>query len=469
MNTRFTGFLLTIVIAALLATGCGESSSPNANSGGMGGTGVQTQTMSVGAVTQMGSVYVNGVRYDTAGSNVTVDDNQATEAELKVGQVIRVNGTMNDDGVNGTADSVMVETVVNGPVDIAYNPDTRALSVLGQVVQITNFTVIDDSILEQDPANLALGNELKIHGHVRNSGSIEATLIERANPALTEYRLIGFVGKVRAKNFDIGNLTIVSITANMSEMVAGGPVKGQFVEVRGLTVLVDGELIATKVEPAGVTETDMVHVEMEAYVTELADASNFTLCNMPVTTDAETTFSGGLPDDIEVGIKMEVEGELVGGVLQATRAIFRHAAKVDGVIASFGAGTMSILGLSGLTIMVDGLTNGSAAIGEYAHIRGYKSGPGALTATSITSNNSNNPNTFLQAPVEDKLDGISITLLGVTIDTTTAGFEFKTRTGQIIDMTSFYDSVELGTVVKSRGIYDADSASIMWNLAIIQD
>jgi CHASE2 domain-containing sensor protein len=58
------------------------------------------------------------------------------EADLRVGQVVRIEGRVNEDGVTGTANSITFDDEVEGPVqslDLAAN----RLVVLGQTVQVS--------------------------------------------------------------------------------------------------------------------------------------------------------------------------------------------------------------------------------------------------------------------------------------------------------------------------------------------
>ena len=102
-------------------------------SGGESGTGIQANNQtSVGEITGFGSIYVNGVRYNTDGATIYIDGNQASEDSLAVGMVVTIEGSVNSDGLNGTALTVATRTEVEGLVlqnDIAVS---GTLNVMGQ-------------------------------------------------------------------------------------------------------------------------------------------------------------------------------------------------------------------------------------------------------------------------------------------------------------------------------------------------
>ena len=146
MNMHRGKSLAIAAITALFITACSSGGSEGTGAdGGDGGGGVPT-AVSFGTITQLGSAYVNDVHYVTSSATVKIDDSPSTDDQLKVGQVVVVSGSIDDNGVDGTASSVTVESVVKGPVDVVYNATTRELGVLGQTIQVTDLTIIDDSI-----------------------------------------------------------------------------------------------------------------------------------------------------------------------------------------------------------------------------------------------------------------------------------------------------------------------------------
>ena len=122
----------------------------------------------------------------------------------------------------------------------------------------------------------------------------------------------------------------------------------------------------------------MAYVEIERFVTAITNATPpilFTLGNIPVTTSNSTVYEGGLPEDVLVGTKLEVDGQLSNGTLIASKIQFRYNVKIEANVDSFNGSTLTIIGLNGITVTVDGLTevDSTPQVGNEVRLRGYKS------------------------------------------------------------------------------------------------
>lgn len=137
MKHSINNRLLTLLLAALLTScGGGGGSSPEivsggSGSGGTGGSGgsggssgggsggggdtgdtsagISGSGKAIGVITQFGSIFVNGVEYDTSEAIIIVNGVIATEDDLGVGMVVFIQGTVNEDGVTGVAEVVIVD------------------------------------------------------------------------------------------------------------------------------------------------------------------------------------------------------------------------------------------------------------------------------------------------------------------------------------------------------------------------
>ncbi len=110
MNSRSMKLKLVGLACALLVA-CGGSGGGVGGidpGGGIGGSGMTSS----GSISAFGSIFVNGVEYETNGAMITVDGDSATEADLGLGMVVLVIGTVNDDGVTGTAEQVIFDDEV---------------------------------------------------------------------------------------------------------------------------------------------------------------------------------------------------------------------------------------------------------------------------------------------------------------------------------------------------------------------
>ena len=91
--------MLYSAIATAATIGISACSSGGRDVAGIGGSGYTSS----GTITGFGSIYVNGVKFDTSSSTISIDDSPGIEDDLAIGMRVTVNGTLNADGVNGTA------------------------------------------------------------------------------------------------------------------------------------------------------------------------------------------------------------------------------------------------------------------------------------------------------------------------------------------------------------------------------
>jgi len=166
--------------------------------GGSGGsatvpvsTNEPTPVTATGVITGFGSVYVNGVRYDTSSAEVEFEDDSRTKTEddLRLGMKVVVEGTRS--GSARTADRIHYDRDLKGPVDsIApdpVDPSIGSLLLLGQTVLVDTNTVFDDlgdanldgSIDLRDLAPAPEPVIVEISGFATADGFL-ATRIERA-------------------------------------------------------------------------------------------------------------------------------------------------------------------------------------------------------------------------------------------------------------------------------------------------
>ena len=124
-HTRNIAALGAALLLSLTLSACGGSS------GSTDTTPVPpsaTAKSVVGTITGFGSIYVNGIEYDTNGASYEVDDASASDdSALAVGMVVKVQGSVNADGRTGSASSVSYDDEVEGIVEdlAAYQSRTR--------------------------------------------------------------------------------------------------------------------------------------------------------------------------------------------------------------------------------------------------------------------------------------------------------------------------------------------------------
>ena len=132
MNKTLKYSTISIAIAGIIGlSGCGGGG------GSSSGTGSVTTS---GVITGFGSVYVNGVEYETDGSSFSLDDGDdgiESEDELEVGMVVTLTGTLNADGVTGTATHIEYDDELEGIVSASnVSNGIGTLVTMGQTVNV---------------------------------------------------------------------------------------------------------------------------------------------------------------------------------------------------------------------------------------------------------------------------------------------------------------------------------------------
>jgi len=473
MMTSLLRKIAILSVVGFLTSSCGGGG----GGGDVAGGGLSGSGISAGAITSFGSIFVNGVEFDTAGATITLDDTPVSESDLKIGMVVKVKGTFGS--TSGSAVSVEAEDVVKGLVqNVAV--DGLSLVVLGQKVLIDGNTVIDNNTLGGDVHNLTPGTDVvEVHGFVKGDGIIGATFIERKAPA--EFRVTGFAKNIDigGKTFDIGTLTVQYGGADTSDLPGGNPVADQLLEIKGQNALVGGELIATKIEPAGLGLVDAPEAEVEGFVTavtSLVPVAEFFIGSQRIVTTGSTTFSGGLQDDIVVGVKLEAEGSLSGGTFTANKISFRDSVKLESDVDIVGASSFSLRGLTGVLVTVDSNTEfknvaslSGITSGNHLRVRGRVDSGSTVIATEIELR-STDTDVVLQSPV-DALPAPAdptFVVLGVTVDTTgIPDTNFQGIEDTPIGRAAFFATIAPGKLVKAQGTLSG--TSVTWQEVELED
>ncbi len=467
-------FALSILTACGGGGDSGATQQPGNNPPAVGGIG--RSGIAVGPISTFGSIVVNGVRYDTSSATFTINDEPGTEADLRVGQIVTVSGTIDDDGTGttGTAQTVNFEDAVTGPVDSVDVPGSMFV-VLGQTVLVGPDTSFDDSFADPSIGGIAVGQIVEVSGQFDANGNILATRIE-PKPTGTQFEVHGTVSNLDSANltFSLNNLVVDYSSATLDDFPGGQISDGDFVEAKGMMLGGAGELLATEVDFESILPNANAgdRIEIEGFITRFASAQDFDVAGLPVTTTANTAFEGGSAADLGLNIKVEVEGDLDGnGVLVATKVDIRRAkaVRVTANADSVDASNNSLVVL-GITVTVDALTRfedkSSADVepltladinaGDYLEIRGGEvpAGSGNILAT-IFEREDADPETSLQGFVESISDP-SFTILGVTINTS-ASTVFRDENDAVISATEFFNRLQTNSLVKAEGSEVADT------------
>lgn len=473
MNSNTQSRITACFMTAALITACGGGSGDDTIAG-IDGTGSPNNQPSAsatayGTVTGFGSVFVNGVRFETDSAEFDIDGTIGTQNDLAIGDVVLVVGTLDSGStIQGTATSVIFDDAVEGPVQ-SIDETAGTLVVLGQTVQISADTSFDDSIQPQTLTGILLNDIVEVAGLRTSDGSIEATRIE-LKPASTEFETTGVVSNLdaTAMTFNINALLVDYSSAMLNDFSNGMIDNGDVVEAKGgITLGSNSELIATRVErKAGQLAPNAGdRAEIEGFITRFVNAQDFDVSGFPITTNNQTVFEGGTAADIGLDIKIEAEGEFdANGVLVATRIDIRRsrAVRLEALIDSVNPNANSFVSLD-ITIKSDTLTRiedksdadiesfsvNQLVAGNYVEVRGveFPAGSGEILA-SLVEREDIDTETELQGFVQSVAQP-EFTILGVTI-TTNSATVFRDAADNIISASDFFAQAE-GRLVKAEG------------------
>lgn len=422
---------IVLALLVLVLGGC---------SGGTGGTGATpatgTSAVSTGVMTK-GSVIVNGVRFEDTAANISIDDTPKTAGDLRDGMVVKVLGTVNDDGINGTAQRVEAQIEVRGtPTSVDSTANPQSLVALGQTVFVDDQTVYSN--LPAGFGSITTSTLIEVHGLRDTTGRIRATRIEAnqtqmGNATVDEIR--GVVSGGTGTNpvtFNLGSQAVNAIGAVIAPTGASYQ-NGNVVEVH-CTVrpcVVSGIFQASRIEVEDAEDSAFQpgsgqRFEAEGLVSGFSGPGDtaFFVAGVPVTISGSTRYVGGIATDLVDNIKVEAEGAWNGTSLAASKIEFKRSViRLQGTVTVSGASTftMDVAGHS-VNIETDSFTSGTVPpIGpNCVQVRGQRKAGGGVVVTagevSLPGDCSNSDRPVIQAPVEAESPETTITLLGFVLN-----------------------------------------------------
>jgi hypothetical protein len=324
MNEILKITTVSLAIAAVIGLtacgGSGEGSDSTASSPVMSGS-----TITTGVITGFGSVFVDGVEFETDDSSFSLDDGDdgvENEDGLAVGMVVTVTGTVHADGKTGSARHIEFDDELEGIVNTnsVGAEGTGTMTVMGQTVIVKTTTIFESDVAGIDSIDkVAAGNVVEVSGYSSGDGSVYATRIEvkLAMHAGEEIEVKGIVSNLEASRFDIGGLTVDFSSALFDDSLPNGTLgNGQYVEVKSTAGFsLDNQLIASEIELQDDGDMELEgdegdEAELNGIVTAVSPDTAFEVGGHTVIITMATSFEHGNPGDIMPGVYLEVEGEL---------------------------------------------------------------------------------------------------------------------------------------------------------------
>lgn len=327
-------------LLVLAACGGGGGSSPST---GTQATAASTATYS-GAVSGLGSIVVNGVRFSTSGAS-TVDPDDGASPYLRafaLGTTVSVVGDVDDSTATATASSIVVHGGVRGVVS-AVSTTNNTLTVAGQVIKVDTNTVFEGlngasltlSGLQSavDAANATVTTADTVYAEVYVVGDVAngflATRVEQKSAQSMIDDHYAVVGKIVAGSLDTTAHTFslllrtgVTLTVNYADNIVR-PVGTPLAEGTSVRVI-------TATDPAGaasVTATKVIVKRDRAIAGRaklrgvVASMTGNTWVVNDVTVDVSQARLEGLTSraNVAVGTFVKIQGSFSNGVLVASK------------------------------------------------------------------------------------------------------------------------------------------------------
>lgn len=340
--------LLALIGTALLPACGGGTDVAGVSSGGTG-------SFTSGTITGLGSVIVNGIRYEYDDTvSVTIDGIPSSAAALQLGMVVRIQGSAITAPVTtgalatATATNIAYGSEWKGPA-ATVDMDNGIFTLLGQTVRVLATTVFSPGKFD----DMLNGQYVEVYGYVNGAdGSLQASRVEVESDVPERYRLSGIVSGLTPTSFLLGSALINHASADKPANLQNG----QLVRVKLRTTQQDGAWVATEVQLDNYSNEldDDDEAEIEGAITTFGSSAAFSVNGIPV--DASHTTP---PAGLALGVRVEVKGAISSGVVIATEIDIKTDEDIEAQEYEFH-GTIS--GLTANTFVVRGYTlryNGS--------------------------------------------------------------------------------------------------------------
>lgn len=478
MKRWMKGLMAASLCGLLLGCGGGSTSTDV--------TPAATPVVSVGVITGFGSVIVNGVRFDDSGATVMVNDQTATSAQLKIGMVVQVEGSVKacpNAGValcEGIAARIRFRNNIEGPVT-TINRLTNTLQVMGRDIVVDDMTVFDGAT-SPELAGLSVGDMVSVSGLTEQT-RVRARLIQRTGSFQDGTTPVLAYGLVQNLNLSLGTCTVDGVQVRFqglpaADLPAGGVANGQYVAVQG-RAYGDGLMVADRLQLRDrISYPDATLVTLEGYVSGYVSVASFIVDGQQV--DAtKAVFLNGSAADLKDGVKVGVEGSIVGTALVASKLTFRQevSAQIVAPIQSktSTAASFVLLGqtvtTTPLTLFLDSsgtggratptLSYADLAVADRVDVRVFKDSTGSLVATRV-ERTAPDPVLIVRGKVDAKTPLTAFTLVGIGIATGPAT-RYRDEFGNLIDDAAFYALLQVppaaATTVRAQGVASATSLS----------
>lgn len=262
--------------------------------GGIGGTGMT----SIGEITGFGSVYVNGVRYNTDTSDVFINDERTGVDQLALGMVVKIEGEV--DNNQGVAKRITYDDHIRGPLSDLQLEQGR-LTVLNQTVWRNDLTVLAGF---NGLSQLRLGDGLAISGFAMVDGSLQASRISLVNDdapllrgVLHDYNPHNHTAFIGKQQVDLSHSALINAPlADGETVVLRGRLHGQHLQVDSV-----------QTNPWQLPVGQAVNIKG---LVSAVSFNQFVLNGVSVQQQRATGYGLGTANEVQQGVLLSVQGQM---------------------------------------------------------------------------------------------------------------------------------------------------------------
>jgi hypothetical protein len=322
-----------MLVSIAMLNACGSSGGGSDTTAGIGGTGI-----ALGKVTDFGSIFVNGSIFDINQAQFLVDGEekvgQAGQDDLSIGMVVLVKAETNNGVFTGKALEVFYDDEVEGPVaatpvDVpGSNGTQKTFTIFGQTITIDETGTIFEGT---SFAGLDADDVVEISGFRTSDTTIDATYVEFKGalvPGTTEVELRGTIQNLAGvppnETFQVDGTNIATNVMTVLDVPGNVLVENLFVEVEGI-IQANLSVIADEVEFEDEDLGDDVDdVSLQGVINNymMGPPETFEIDGQPIDASGAQIEPSGTT--LENGLEVEVEGDIVGGVLIAEEVEVRE-------------------------------------------------------------------------------------------------------------------------------------------------
>ena len=290
-----------ILLVLVLLSACDGGGLQLAN--GVGGTGI-----TVGRLTGFGSMYVNGIKFNTDAATFIRDGvGSKSQGDFSTGEIVKINGTIDSNKITGTANEVIFTDLLEGVVTKVASGKT--FEVLGQAIRTDNLTVLHGFNKLSD---LKLDNVLEVSGFSINNEILASSLklISEDYVAGSTLELEGLISNLNksTQTFSINNINIDYSLAEFMGVNAMDISNEQYVIVSAEENINNGTLSAVLVTLNDDELEANADYEIEGFVTQFVSSTSFELDGFPIISSASTTYRNGAAADISMDSHLIITG-----------------------------------------------------------------------------------------------------------------------------------------------------------------